>query len=194
MRCAIGCRDHSGWAVLVAVGGDPAAPEVLARERVALLDDALPRMVFHAALETTLSEGAALVSQVEQAAAVGATEALRTMHDRLGANGHEVAGVAIAVGTTEVPDDLATILASHARVHAAEGELYRDALVEGATELGLPVTRFANKGAVSGAAQVLGVDTEHLSARLAALRAVVGAPWQRDHREATAGALLVLAG
>jgi hypothetical protein len=102
--------------------------------------------------------------------------------------------VAIAVGTTEVPDDLATILASHARLHAAEGELYRDALVEGATQLGLPVTRFANKGAIGEAAQVLGVDTEQMSARLTALRVTLGAPWQKDHREATAGALLVLAG
>ena len=116
------------------------------------------------------------------------------MHERLRGEGHEVAGVAIAVGTTEVPDDLATILASHARLHAAEGELYRDALVEGAAQLGLPVTRFANKGAISEAAQVLGVDSDALAARLAALRTTLGAPWQKDHREATAGALLVLAG
>ena len=101
MRCAIGCRDHSGWAVLVAVGGDPAAPKVLARERVTLVDAALPRMVFHAALETTLSKGAALVTEVERAAEVGAADALRTMQERLGGEGHEVAGVAIAVGTTE---------------------------------------------------------------------------------------------
>jgi hypothetical protein len=151
-------------------------------------------MVFHAALETTLDKGAALVATIEQAAEVGASYALRTMHERLRAQGHDVAGVAIAVGTTEIPDDLATILASHARLHAAEGELYRDALVEGATQVGLPVTRYANKGAISEAAQMLGVDSENLAARLAALRTSLGAPWQKDHREATAAALLVLAG
>ncbi len=194
MQAGIGCRDHSGWVVLVAVGGDPAAPHILARERIELIDATLPRMPYHAALETSLEAGAALVADVEAAAALGAADALGALAAQLRHDGHDVRGAAIAVGTTDVPDEFATILASHTRVHAAEGELYRDALADGATRAGLTVTRFANKAAISEAANALGVATDELADRLARLGKPLGPPWQKDHREAAAAALLALVG
>jgi hypothetical protein len=190
---AIGCRDHSGWAVVVGVGGDPSSPQVVARERVELVDEALPRMAYHAALEARADDAAALIAKVERSAREYAERSLGLVAERLRTDGHDVVGVAVAASTTPPPADLAKILASHSLVHAAEGELYRDALVEGVTALGLRLTRFPNKHAVSEAAAALRVDTEALSARLAALRQAVGPPWQKDHREAAAAALLVLA-
>src|SRR5205807_2629305 len=46
-----GLRVHSGWAALVAVAGPLAAPAVLARRRIELVDEASPggRQPFHAA-------------------------------------------------------------------------------------------------------------------------------------------------
>ena len=41
---ALGWRTHSGWAVVVAVSGTPSHPHVLARERVQLVDEPLPRI------------------------------------------------------------------------------------------------------------------------------------------------------
>jgi hypothetical protein len=193
MDVALGCRDHSGWAVVVGVGGDPSAPRVLARERIPLVDEALPRMAYHAALEVDLDDAGALIEQVTRSAEQYAERSLSSVADQLRADGHEVIGVAVAASNTAPPTDLAKILASHSLVHAAEGELYRDALVDATETLGLPLTRFPNKHALSEAAAALGVDTETLSARLAALRKTLGPPWQKDHREATAAALLVLA-
>jgi hypothetical protein len=189
---AIGCRDHSGWAVMVGIGGDPSAPQVVARERVELVDEALPRMAYHAALEVDLDEAAKLIAEVERSAEAFAERSLATMVEQLHRDGHHVVGVAVAASSSPPPAELAKVLASHSFVHAAEGELYRDALAEASARLGLPLTRYANKHAIGEAAAALGVDTEALGARVASLRKVVGPPWQKDHREATAAALLVL--
>ena len=51
----LGWRAHSGWAVVVAVGGLPADPIILSREHVELLDGSLPRQPYHAAAERGLS-------------------------------------------------------------------------------------------------------------------------------------------
>jgi hypothetical protein len=192
MRAAIGCRDHSGWAVFVAVGGDPAQPQILARERIALVEDRLPRMAYHAALDCEIERAAELVAEVERAAEQGAAASIESIRRRLHDDGHDVVGVAIAAGRTAVPTDLEKILASHSLVHAAEGELYREALVTGAERVSLPVTRFVNKQAISDAAAALGVDAEALSKRLGDLGKPLGPPWQKDHREATAAALIAL--
>jgi len=193
MDAAIGVRDHSGWAVVVAVGGDPTAPEILLRERIQLVGDHLPRMAYHAALERDLDDGAALIAEVERVAEQGAVDALDSITERLRGDGHQVTGVAIAAGTSDVPTELEDILRSHRMVHAAEGELYREVMSTAAEKAGLPVTRYANKHAISEAAAALHVDSEALSQRLAAVGKPLGPPWQKDHREATAAALLVLA-
>jgi len=193
MRAAIGCRDHSGWAVMVVVGGDPAAPSVLTRERVVLVDENV-RMPYHLAAERSLADGRALIRRVERAACKGASRALHDIVDDARRRGHDIEGVAVAAGTSAVPDDLARVLASHALLHAAEGELYREALTTAATSLALATTRFPTKHAISDAAAALGVGTDALDGRLKALGKPLGPPWQKDHREAAAAALLVLVG
>src|SRR4051812_24785530 len=51
MRIGIGISDHTGWAVLFAVGGDARRPDVLLRRRLQLVDPQLPRQVYHAIAE-----------------------------------------------------------------------------------------------------------------------------------------------
>jgi hypothetical protein len=50
---ALGCKLHTGWAMLVAVAGDPGGIEVLLRRRIDLLppDNSIPRFVYHQAAE-----------------------------------------------------------------------------------------------------------------------------------------------
>src|SRR5260370_16546606 len=50
-RAAIGCRAHSGWAALVAIGGSPGSPEVILRRRIENADPEIPgsKQPFHAA-------------------------------------------------------------------------------------------------------------------------------------------------
>src|SRR6266705_1940349 len=83
--------------------------------------------------------------------------------------------VAVVVGDHPVPEELAAVLASHALMHAAEGQLYRDALLDAATALG-------QRG--------IGMSRGRLAERLAgdlagtvrALGAAAGPPWRKEHK------------
>ncbi|MEJ7584122.1 MAG: hypothetical protein WKF43_08535 [Acidimicrobiales bacterium] len=191
---ALGVRDHSGWAVVVAVAGDVTAPDVVLRERVALLDPDLPRQPYHAAVDLDLPEAATLIEQVERSAEHEAASMLNRVLADLAVTGHRVACIAVAAVTVAVPDSLEMVLSSHALLHAAEGELYREALAEAAAGEGLPVTRFLHKTVMADAAACLGVSGDEVRRTMNALGKDLGPPWQKDHKEATAAALIAAAG
>ena len=108
--------------------------------------------------------------------------------------GHEVVGAAIVAGAGTVREDvpLARALAAHAMLHAAEGELYRDALADAADALGLPVTLVPPRHTPALGRRVLGCDEEDLRTRLTELGRPFGPPWTRDHKDAVVAALAVL--
>ena len=189
---ALGWRCHSGWAVAVAVGGSPSDPTVLARERVELLDRSLPRQPYHAAAEGGLSldDAATLISKVEQSAALAATSAIESLVAKLGESGREVVAVGLVAGARRIPGELARILASHTPLHAAEGELYEQAVTEGSARAGVPVTVLATKTTFEDAATAMSMKVADLGAALAAAGKIAGPPWQKDHREAAAAALV----
>ncbi|MFB4275999.1 MULTISPECIES: hypothetical protein [unclassified Nonomuraea] len=190
-------RDHCGWAVLVAVGGGPAAPEVLMRERVALLDDpSLPDQPYHAAAGLDAGAAGELIARVERSARTAAREALDAAALNLAQAGHDVHGVALDLGAVgagrmTIPGDLTEVLAKHHYLHGAEGELYHEALAEAARGAGLAVSRYDFKQLRDTAARVLGPGVVE---RVDGLRTQVGSPWTRDHKDATLAALLALGG
>lgn len=182
----IGWRIHSWWAVVVAVSGPAASPVVVRRERVTLLDDASVQEPYHAAVGLALDEAMALIRSVEEAAASAAASTVSGFASSLGS----VATVGVVGGNRRLPTELPRILASHALLHASERDLYEQAVIEGATRAGLPVTTVPATGRLlDHASQVLGVTLE---TSLAALGKSMGPPWQKDHTEATAAALVAL--
>jgi hypothetical protein len=182
----LGWRVHSWWAVVVAVSGPAASPVIVHRERVTLLDDASLREPYHAAVGLPLDEAIALLTSVEEAAASAAASTVSGFVSSLGS----VATVGVVGGNRGLRPELPRILASHALLHASERDLYEQAVVEGATRAGLPVTTVPATGKLfDHASEVLGVKLE---TSLAALGKSMGPPWQKDHKEATAAALVAL--
>jgi hypothetical protein len=84
------------------------------------------------------------------------------------------------------------ILAVHFRMHKAEGELFRDALVAGARACGLALATLPDKSALDAAAKALGITHARLDSAIAGLGKSVGAPWGKDQKEAAAAALVAL--
>ncbi|HEY3484088.1 MAG TPA: hypothetical protein VGK49_01835, partial [Ilumatobacteraceae bacterium] len=130
---ALGWRSHSGWAVLVAVRGSTAGPEVLDRQRVELVDGSLPRQPYHAVAEDGMSRD--VIARVERMALETAIAATSAARDRFGAEAVGVVG-----RRRHIPDELDKVLSKHMLLHAAEGEMYELALLEAASQLGLPVS------------------------------------------------------
>ena len=179
----LGWRVHSSWAVVVGVAGPPSSPVVVHRERITLLDDESAQEPYHAAVGRPLDEAAAWIRTVEEAAASAAAAAIGALAKSVG----PVGAVGVVGGNRQLPE-LARILVSHARLHAAERNLYEEALVEGATRAGLPVTTVPATGKLlAHASEQLGVA--ELGSVVAGLGAAIGPPWQKDHREAAVAAL-----
>jgi hypothetical protein len=183
----------------VAVSGPALSPVVIHRERVTLLDDESLREPYHAAAahvggrvgaeaEPFLGKARELIESVEKAAATAAAAAIRGFVSSLG----PVAAVGVVGGNRKTPTELLPILASHARLHESDRNLFEQAVIEGAARVKLPVTTIPATGTLlADASQVLGVA---LGPSLTALGKSIGSPWQKDHKEATAAALVALKG
>ncbi len=190
MELAWGCKPHSGWAIAVLVGGSATEPLVLDRRRVQLCPDDLPRQVYHAALGLPRPRAAALVAKVDAAVAAMTADVLSELTELARDRGDLIA-IAV-IGRPRAIPQLESVLASHALLHAAEGELYRGALDDAAEVRGLAVVTAPSKGTMEDAAAALGTTRDLLASRLTALRTELGAPWQADHKDATAAALMAL--
>jgi hypothetical protein len=140
-----------------------------------------PVQLFHAAagLATAPAEGFVRAG-VDAVAAVAAAR-LRDLVDSLG--GDVVVGV--VTGDHPVPDDtpVARILAVHALTHGAEGQLYRDALLDAAAVRGV-----AAHGVPRGLAEQRLAG--ELAAAVARIGATAGRPWRREQKLATVAALV----
>ena len=174
----IGVVTRTGAAVAVALRGSAAAPRFAARTEIALLPPGLTAQPYHAAADMDPAAAASLVARVESAAERAATAGLRALADML--PGHEVRGVAVVVKAVSVPESLADILRSHAWMHAAEGELYRQAVLAAAAQGGW-AAHAVDQSALPAVEQTL-----------AELGQAAGRPWRRIEKDAARAAITLL--
>jgi hypothetical protein len=189
---AIGFMEHTGWAVAVAVVGAGDSFDVVARERIATLDPALPRQAYHAVAEMGFDRG--IIETVRESAVDCSEREIVRLAGELKERGHGLAIAAVPVGTGRIPESVDAILASHSLLHAAEGEMFREALAEAAARCGLRVLRPQRKDILSEAAAIVGLALPALQQRLNEIGRSVGPPWQADQKAAAAAAWAGLVG
>jgi hypothetical protein len=187
---ALGFRAHSGWAALVVLGGDERSPEILQRCRVELADAAVPGSCqpYHAAEPLAYAEAEALIRR-----SIGATEALavravRDAIEQIRTRGYEIGACGILLAAGRPLPDLKAILASHALIHTAEGQMYREALARAAEACGLRVIGVKERELFDYVAAELRSTHDHLDRRLSAWGRSVGAPWRQDEKFAALAA------
>ncbi|HEY8545240.1 MAG TPA: hypothetical protein VIL36_09335 [Acidimicrobiales bacterium] len=191
MDVALGFATHSGWAVAVAAGLDgDGGLRVVERRRVELTDPHLPRQPYHAAHDRSRADGERLVAEVVASIADRSSAVLDTLAAAVG-DAHTVAAVGVVGEERPIPD-LATVLASHPLMHSTEGEIYRRGLADAAAERDLPVVRTGIRALVDRVGEALGWSPDRLAGEQARARAAIGPPWQKDHKDATAAALIAL--
>ena len=188
---ALGFRAHSGWAVLVAVAGPSEEPALLIRRRIEL-SRRTPRQPFHAAEHLPFEKAEALIRRATDEATTLADRAVTEAVAELQAAGHEaVAGGVVLAAGRPLPG-LAQILASHALIHAAEGELFRDVLRQVSQRAGLRVIAVPERDLEARATRTLGQSAAALAERLKAWGKAVGPPWTQDEKRAALVAWLAL--
>ncbi len=194
-RAALGLRAHSGWAALVVVGGPPHSPEVMHRRRIELADPGIPgsKQPYHAAEGLPLEKAEELVRRCADAARLLARRALRAVIDELRESGQEVVGCGLLLASGRPATTLAATLASHALIHTAEGELFRNALTHASEQCGLPVTAVKERELFAHGAAQLGVRIDNLQRQLNELGRPIGPPWRQDQKLAALVGWLALA-
>lgn len=115
---------HTGWGACVVVRGSLSQPEIVANAVIELLGDS-ERFCFHAAAEMKLKSAEKWIERLRERALVNARQGLAPL----------IAEVTVCalVAKEGRPGDLAAVLASHPRVHKAEGYFYRDVFHEACT-------------------------------------------------------------
>ena len=191
-QAGLGLRAHSGWAALVAVGGTGAAPQVLDRRRIEMADDPEAKQPYHAAEELPLAKAQALLDRFARAAQQRAAAGLGAALADLRADGFDVVGAIVLTASGKPLPGLESILASHALIHTADGEHFRDALAFAGKQHRLPVARIREKDVVAEAAKTLGHSAPALQATVTAWGKPLGPPWTQDQKLSALGAWLGL--
>ena len=190
-RAALGVRSHSGWAAYVVLGSSVGAPRILKRGRLELCDASIEgsKQPFHEAEPMPFAAAQRYISTCERATRALAQEALR---DLVGDHRTLCACCVLTASGRPLPG-LREILASHALIHAAEGEFYRDAIIEAAELIGIPAFKIRERDLSAAADRLPGSENDR-RARLAEFGKEVGSPWRQDEKLAAIGAWLALAG
>ena len=110
----------------------------------------------------------------------------------LRARGHEIAGCGILLSSGRPLTTLEATLASHALIHTAEGELFRQALARAGEACGLAVRGVKEREVFERGAVELGMPAAELQQRVAELGRRLGPPWRQDEKLAALVAWLVL--
>lgn len=193
MLAAFGFRSHSGWATLVVATGSAESGKVVARRRLELIEPGIPRQPYHAAQPLSSGSAESLVGRALASVARATRERLAAALDAARADGLEVRCAGLLLGSGRPLPSLDKILQSHALIHAAEGELYRDALRKACEAAGLRVVGIREKEIGAHASSVLG-GARALEARLLGLGRELGPPWREDEKHAALAAWAALAG
>ena len=190
-RAALAFKPRTGRAVLVILAADFDEPRIIERAEIPLLPQG-ESAPYHAAKELEPEAADRHVKASLARARRLAANAVRDAAQRCTDAGHQLGGCAVLVGGGMPEWTTVQILAVHARMHQAEGEMFRGVLVEAVRLSGLQLTTLPDKTALDSAAAELGITRATLDVRLAALGAAAGPPWTKHQKEAAAAALVVL--
>lgn len=193
-NAAIGVRVHSGWAAVVAVMLEKGAPAVLERKRAHLVKEFTYtfRQPYHTAEKMPLAEARKFIAQVEKEARQLADGVIRGMQSELERVEIKLVRGSLLLASGRPLPSLEKILASHALIHTADGELFRDALSSAAKRCGLETVGIKEKELLDCAKQALRVQPAILLRRVTELGKPFGSPWSQDEKFATLGAWIAL--
>jgi hypothetical protein len=194
-QAAVGFRVHSGWSAVVAVSLEKGAPVVLARQRVHLVETFTYefRQPYHTAQKMLAGQACDFISRMQLEARQLAYSAIRELASRTKEQGIKLTRCGLLLASGRVLPELDKILASHALIHTADGELFRKALLHASIRCGLRDFQIKEKELLEGAGQMLRLKSSALMRQVTELGRALGSPWSQDEKFATIAAWLALA-
>ena len=192
---AIGFRVHSGWVAAVIVAGDLSSPNVIDRRRIEIADPELPgsKQPYHAGEKLPLEEAERLLQRCASSSTSLAKKAVGDCLDAAQRRGHRVFACGILLGSGRPLPTVAAILASHALIHTAEGEFFRNLVSDACNQHELQVIGVKEKELLGRCNAELRMSQDRLEQHLSSIGRALGPPWRQDEKLATLVAWLALA-
>ena len=173
---------------MVALGGgaSPTDLRVLTRARIALIDerDRDSKQPYHAVEFSCVEEAAGRLQGYLEVATTLADAAIGAQCAALEMGGYAVKSAGILDSAGRKAGSLASILASHALIHGAEGDHFRNALCTAADARGLRVCRVQARALEDHAVSQLHLPLKRMLDAVNALGRQVGPPWGADQKRA----------
>src|SRR6267143_5730184 len=193
-QAALGFRAHSGWTALVAVCVDRGSPAVLARNRVHLVETFTYefRQPYHTAKKMPPDEGREFISRMQEEARRLAYRAICNLQSDLQKQELKLTRCGLLLASGRPLPNLDKILASHALIHTADGELFREAIVHASARAGLAMCTVKERELLERAGQAFRMKSAALLRRVTELGRPLGSPWTQDEKLATLAAWLAL--
>jgi hypothetical protein len=193
---AIGIRVHSGWGALVAIGGQQhGVDEIIARRKVAIIDPKAKGAAqpYHYVEEMELHAAERHLAACATDSRRLALEALSQISSELRNHGFSLIGSSILLSSARPLPDLDEILASHALIHTAEGEFFRQAFRKAFERLEVPITGIRERELEDRARAAFGKAAADVRKNIDSLGRPLGPPWTQDEKMAALAAAIVLA-
>ncbi len=192
----LGFRVHSGWAAVVALAGSAKSPTVVLRKTVVIADPAISgsKQPYHAAQKLALKQAETLVRRCTASTRALARRAVRGIVAELRGKGLQPGGACVLLSAGGQAGPLAAILASHPRIHTAEGEFFREALRRACRRCRVKVTGVKEREILAQAAAALRLQAKTLRRRAGQMGRDLGPPWRQDEKLAALAGWLMLAG
>jgi hypothetical protein len=188
-RAAAGFTVKSGWACAVLVGGTTSSPRLLDSRRVEISDPDIPdaKQPYHAGFGTARDTGDELQRLVASVKGYGRKSVSALIREYQRSANVKSAGV--VAGSLIDPQ---TIGNDHIRIHALEGQLFREVLVGAAEKNGVGCSVWRERDLYGVAEKQLKTAETVLRKKLTALGEGATGGWRAEHKAAALAALLVL--
>ncbi len=188
-QAALGFRVHSGWAAAVVVSLEKGSPRVLARERIHLVETFTYefRQPYHSAEKMPFEKAGKFIARVRAEARQFAYQAIHRLQSDLEKQGYELTRCGLLLASGRPLPGLEKILVSHALIHTADGELFREAIVHGCDRCGVKLDSILDLAGKS-----FRLKPAELLRRVTELGKPFGSPWSQDEKFATLAAWLAL--
>jgi hypothetical protein len=194
-HAAVGFRAHSGWTALVAISlEDGSSPLVLLRQRPHLVKTFTYefRQPYHSAEKRSPDEARSIISLVRTDARRLAYQAIQSVQTSLHEQDYELKRCGLLLASGRPLPALPQILSSHALIHTADGELFREALIHASLRCGIKMFTAKENVLLETASHALHLEADELVHRLTSLGSALGSPWTQDEKFAALVAWLSL--
>jgi hypothetical protein len=191
---ALGFRAHSGWTALVAISLEEGSPVVLLRERPHLVKTFTYefRQPYHTAAKRPPADAHGFISRLRVEARGLSYRVVHSVQMNLQKRGYELKCCSLLLASGKPLPRLPQILASHALIHAADGELFREALLHASKRCGVESFTPKESELLARAMNALHLQPNELRRRLTNLGHPLGSPWSQDEKFAALVAWLSL--